>query len=587
MQQLSELTNHTAEELNSPLQGILAQQALQSSPPSLGDVSVYIAALWFASLVCGLGAASIAISVNQWLNNLLTPTALSGNGSHEQLRIWNLRHQTFRNWRLAVFIDIPSALLQIALVLFLVGLVGYLWLLDHRVAFPTLVLVLLLLSFLLVTTFTPVFAAYSPFISPQSKFLCWLWLIVRLLQCKTIIRFFDWLWDVAIDHDLQFISYGGTLKLYRQAQSRLTILRAIRGYGYYSWAAGESVYLRTKAGHASDKTMVANMLPVIKDDDNSLSFITSFLDVMRPDLALSNIVTMCQRRPPNLPDTEGTPWQRDAQLSNKFISMCVRYAARFVPDRPNTVDAHGAVTLQEQALNVYAVALDTLRSDQEGSRAVHLQLFKCLEQGTVRTPSTQMEILKLIRDHHDEADTKNWTKDGELPRSTSVTVTFRLFEDIQHVTNVQKWSYSASTSPAVAMSYTAVALKIFEELEQPECPRWPHVKNTLGALETYLAKHPNTENTTDAQKCEAWALDGWWDRSLKRSMRAIAALADASYSTQEDAQIVGEILDLMKNVLGLIKNQIGPDLFENDDMFWASLTFQDVMSMVERIRRRP
>ncbi|EPS99758.1 hypothetical protein FOMPIDRAFT_1082351, partial [Fomitopsis schrenkii] len=127
----------------------------------------YIATLWFAALICGLGAAFIAILVNQWLNNLLTRTALSENDSHEQLRIWNLRHQTFRTWRLAILIDVPSVLLQIALLLFLVGLVGYLWQLNNaEIATPITVLFLLLFLFLLATTCIPVFVRYTPFVSP-------------------------------------------------------------------------------------------------------------------------------------------------------------------------------------------------------------------------------------------------------------------------------------------------------------------------------------------------------------------------------------------------------------------------------------
>ena len=159
-------------------------------PPPAPD---YVATLWFAALVCGLSAATIAISVNQWLNNLLTPTALSGNGSHEQLQTWNLRHQTFREWRLVAFIDVPSVLLQTALVLFLVGLVGYLWQLNHDVAIPTLILVVILLLFLLSTTLIPVFADYSPFISPQSKFLCWVSVLVKVLYYDVALRTIDWL----------------------------------------------------------------------------------------------------------------------------------------------------------------------------------------------------------------------------------------------------------------------------------------------------------------------------------------------------------------------------------------------------------
>ncbi|KAH9928902.1 uncharacterized protein B0H18DRAFT_874548, partial [Fomitopsis serialis] len=102
-QQLADIMNQTGAS-SSRLACSVLEQSTAPEPPA---PQAYVAVLWFAALVCGLGAAAIAISVNQWLNGLLTRTALAGKESREQMRVWNLRHETFRRWRLAVLIDIP------------------------------------------------------------------------------------------------------------------------------------------------------------------------------------------------------------------------------------------------------------------------------------------------------------------------------------------------------------------------------------------------------------------------------------------------------------------------------------------------
>ena len=356
-------------------------------PPPAPD---YVATLWFAALVCGLSAATIAISVNQWLNNLLTPTALSSNGSHEQLQTWNLRHQTFREWRLLAFIDVPSVLLQTALVLFLVGLVGYLWQLNHDVAIPTLILVVILLLFLLSTTLIPVFADYSPFISPQSKFLCWVSVLMKVLYYDVALRTIDWLVlrPSAPTSNLSIGNFSRFIKLRRRLVPRRDNLQVIRKYGYHSWAARESMYLRTPTGRESDNALVANMLHVVKDDDSSISFITSCLHAMQLDLALKNIITLCQRRPPSPPDPEETPWQHVIQPQGRILSTSLQFAAQAFTNTDLDVP-------QEQAIDVYDHALVALRGHR-GGRDAYLQLFDFLRGGAVREEELRMKILWLL-----------------------------------------------------------------------------------------------------------------------------------------------------------------------------------------------
>ncbi|KAH9922719.1 uncharacterized protein B0H18DRAFT_502378 [Fomitopsis serialis] len=294
--QLAGFVNQTDSNPSQPLPSSLPPFDI----PEIAPAHAYVAALWFAALVCGLAAASIAILVNQWVNNLLTPVALSGTGSHEQLRVWNLRHQTFRSWGLAVFIDIPSVLLQVALILFLVGLVGYLWQLSVRVAMPSLILVAVLLSFLSVTTILPVFLAYSPFISPQSLFLRWVCAPIKLSFYWATTQFCTWLWVMnqvaCIDEFLE--------TLMQQLKKQLEDFQALQTYGYYGWATEETAYLRSEAGQATDKTMIANAFSLVKDYDLLLPLVRTSLKDMQSDVAMSNVVTICERRPPALVDDD-------------------------------------------------------------------------------------------------------------------------------------------------------------------------------------------------------------------------------------------------------------------------------------------
>ena len=308
----------------------LANIANQSSPLQLGEASGaqvgsggppsspqpyrFVAILWFTALVCGLSAASIAMSVNQWINNMLTPTALarSGSGPCEQLRIWNLRHETFRKWRLAIIIEIPSLLLQIALVLFLTGLVGYLWQLDSQVAIPTLALVALLLLFQFIVSVAPLFVSYSPFTSLQSRTLLW---IVTPLVIKPAYwigeRVCFWLWY----HIDNFQAVENLLFRTRSFYSdRLEDIVAAQSYVHNSWAQEESAFLRSKEGLAIDNSIMANSLSLIHDHSILRPIIEICQHKMLPEQSFANLVTMYKRMPPILSDDVRTPpWATDPE----------------------------------------------------------------------------------------------------------------------------------------------------------------------------------------------------------------------------------------------------------------------------------
>lgn len=414
--QLDVIINHTTftetrrgENAPFPAQAILDASVSSPYPLMAPGPPSYIAILWFAALVCGLGAASIAMSANQWLNNLLTPTALPGKGCHEHLRIWNLRHQTFQQWRIARLLDAPSILLQIALVLFLIGIVGYLWQLDAEIATPISVLVVSFLLVLLITAFIPIFIPYTPLVSPQSKLLWWTFMHLKL-GCY---------------HLTQWLCSGVTKehKLYQRIARIMPIdyLKDIPQVncadgGYSSWAAAESVILGSQLGEEMDKAIVANMLPAVKDDDDSVKSMEAFLYLMGPKRALNNISTLCQRSVLTLLSDRHTTQLRGVEPENKFITMGLRFAGRFLGAGATQ---HSTLhKLQEQAIGVYEIVFNKTGCTRTG-RSEYLQMFEFLGAGNLCDDKKRASILNLIHDHYywQEAIKGEWPVQGWLPLS--------------------------------------------------------------------------------------------------------------------------------------------------------------------------
>ncbi|PIL23291.1 hypothetical protein GSI_14601 [Ganoderma sinense ZZ0214-1] len=126
---------------------------------------IWINSLWFSSLVCSLASASIALIVKQWLNGLTV--GLSGT-SRESARLRQYRLNGLLRWHVGTIVFIPSILLQVALVLFLAGLLILLWSLHPTVAIASTYLVVALFLFLLVVTVVPAIWWDCCYRSPQA-----------------------------------------------------------------------------------------------------------------------------------------------------------------------------------------------------------------------------------------------------------------------------------------------------------------------------------------------------------------------------------------------------------------------------------
>ncbi|KAM5533779.1 hypothetical protein V8D89_012554 [Ganoderma adspersum] len=128
--------------------------------------AIWINALWFASLVFSLASASIALIVKQWLHEV--SSGLSGT-SRETARLRQHRLNSLIKWKVGTIVLVPSVFLQIALVLFLSGLLVLLWSIHETVAIVATVLVGALFLFFTVVTALPVFQRDCCYRSPQAR----------------------------------------------------------------------------------------------------------------------------------------------------------------------------------------------------------------------------------------------------------------------------------------------------------------------------------------------------------------------------------------------------------------------------------
>ncbi|TFY55907.1 hypothetical protein EVJ58_g7956 [Rhodofomes roseus] len=560
---------YVLELISAQLASLTNQSDVTSSQPSLASeisgspaAPKYVAALWFAALVCGLAAASIAISVNQWLNNLLTPAGLSGSGPHERLRVWNLRHETFQKWRLGTLVDIPSVLLQIAVVLFLLGLIGYLWQLSHAVAIPAMVLVILLLSFLLITTIIPVFVAYSPFVTPRSTFLRWIATFTKLSVYFPTFQFFRWLW---LNNAYAPIDDDFLRRMKTRFEARVDDLRALGNRGPYGSIAQESAYLRSEAGSEVDKTIIANVFFLVKDVSPLLSLIKEYLIEMPPHIASSNVLALCKRcdvtsigqttvrADEDSGDDATTQWQRDAPDKDILVAMGMAVA-----DSCSTLGREPP----NLELDDHLDALDSLLSateEDEAGFAVYMRLFDLLADECLNDVETQKRILYLI-----------WRYDNDFFVSTE--------DEMKRVEAARVTIYNKADLLVVFM-FTALTFKIVTWLGDLQYKR-ALIQTTLSHFRDFLKNCLKTSQKHVSR--DAISEMPWWSDGYMKTYPYTMLLFDNDPSVPSPIQADTPMLIVMSEVLQRLRLLVGEEEFEAYKILWAPRSFDDVLHEVNQ-----
>lgn len=173
--------------INATISGLLATSSFTPSPSAR-----WINGLFFFSLVISLVAALFGIMARQWIREYLKWNAPLAD-PRENVLIRQIRFESWEAWNVETFIWSISVPQELAMVLFLIGVVVLVWTLDDAVAISVTVLVAVFLTIILVITVLPVFVRRCPYKSPTA------WACVRLVDFALYISRLSFSW----------ISYSG------------------------------------------------------------------------------------------------------------------------------------------------------------------------------------------------------------------------------------------------------------------------------------------------------------------------------------------------------------------------------------------
>lgn len=143
-----------------------AYRQTDTPTPRAPRAAVWLNALWFSSLILSLSSASVGIMVKQWLNEYCG--GISPSTSRETARLRQYRLNNLIKWRVGTIVMSIPILLQLALSLFLAGLLILLWTLHNSVAAVASALVFLLAAFTIGTMLLPLVRFGCAYLSPQT-----------------------------------------------------------------------------------------------------------------------------------------------------------------------------------------------------------------------------------------------------------------------------------------------------------------------------------------------------------------------------------------------------------------------------------
>ncbi|OSX56715.1 hypothetical protein POSPLADRAFT_1159565 [Postia placenta MAD-698-R-SB12] len=150
------------------------QQASLNDAAATGIASSstkFTSSMWFASMICGISTASVAIAVGQWLHHHLDRPSVM---SQKSVQTWWYRHQALKKWQVHLIIDALSFMLQLSMVLFIVGLLRQLWTLNLTVAAVSTTMFVLFVAPTIISVFVPAFAPDCPYKSRTAWLIFWI-----------------------------------------------------------------------------------------------------------------------------------------------------------------------------------------------------------------------------------------------------------------------------------------------------------------------------------------------------------------------------------------------------------------------------
>ncbi|GJE95702.1 hypothetical protein PsYK624_118880 [Phanerochaete sordida] len=142
--------------------------SLEELPPFQPSTPArWINCLFFISLVLSLAAALFGILVKQWVREYMLWTWPLGT-PRENVLVRQYRFESWEAWNVATVISTVPALLEIAMILFLSGVIVLLWTLDDVVAICVTAITSVFLLVVAIFTTLPIFFRRCPYKSPTA-----------------------------------------------------------------------------------------------------------------------------------------------------------------------------------------------------------------------------------------------------------------------------------------------------------------------------------------------------------------------------------------------------------------------------------
>jgi hypothetical protein len=154
----------------------ISHQLANSSFPAAPDTSqfhaqqsdVQVNVCWFVSLLLSLTVALFGIFLKQWMRTYMKWMDVTPN--NEAVSVRHFRFRGLESWHFATTLALLPTLLQLSVILFLSGLLVFLWNLDRTVAHIMAVLTSITFFLVLTVTILPVFSQSCPYRSSLSEF---------------------------------------------------------------------------------------------------------------------------------------------------------------------------------------------------------------------------------------------------------------------------------------------------------------------------------------------------------------------------------------------------------------------------------
>lgn len=299
-------------------------QTFPSSKFQAAPSAIAVNVLWFSSLICSLGTASIAILVLKWFQEYL---AQGSDEVRENTRIRQFRFDGLKRWRVDILMSLLPLLLQMSLVLFFAGLIVLLWTVETTVAAIVTVLTGIWTLFWLATIIIPSICCDCPYKSTEalalfssvqiSKHFCLLlWSLSRPFQSALptpLRRYFDTP-DSNGDSSLQC---------------------------YHSWSDREKACIRREAGYILDQRTLLAASVTLMDDSLLDVVIRPCLQDLPREEAMSCLLNLLMRHANcSIDDLPYCAWSCWDQSTNTLMYIAVDILERtshrrgYIKDQP-------------------------------------------------------------------------------------------------------------------------------------------------------------------------------------------------------------------------------------------------------------